>query len=775
MTGLPGTRPVLDFTSEPRAALIIATASYEDPSLRKLRAPASDAEDIAKVLGDPSIGGFLVTRVCEADERQTRRAIDTFLSGRGIGELVVIYLSCHGVLDDRNRLYFAATDTVKAQLRSTGIASRWVLEQVEECRARRKVLILDCCFSGAFAHGSKADTDLDLRRRLAGNGRGQAVLTASRASEYSFEGEALPGMLSAGSVFSAGLVEGLRTGAADANGDGYITVDEAYEYAYDYVLRHGASQTPQRWLSGGEGAIRLALSPAGVRQDAESVLDIRSRATWLLTDIERTARSMTLDHLNGGLLAEVAKALAVADINHAEHVAQSIRSLYWRTKALVGVAEAVVATEPERAAGLLADAEETAQLITSENGQVALTEVAEALVAIDPDHAEQTAQSINYGDWQAKVLAQVAKALSVTRPEQAERIANSINEQRWKAEALTQVAKALAATNPERAQRTANSITAEHARVLALIEVATALAATDPERATQILTDAERAAQSITQEYTRVSALIEVATALGATDPERATQILTDAERTATSIADEGSRDSQLARVVEALAAMHPEHAERTARSITREGVRVWALIKVAQALAASDPVWAARLFSDAERTADWITAEGTKMGALIETAEALAVIDPDHAVEVLTHAGDTAGSITNEIVKAWALTRIALALTVVDADRAVQLFADAEAAARSIPDEVRRDLALAELANVLAATEPDHAELVGQSILEQYLRVKTLTEVAKVLVSTDPARAARLLTDAERIAMSVTTFKADALAHVARAVVNLL
>jgi WD40 repeat protein len=94
-------------------------------------------------------------------------------------------------------------------------------------------------------------------------GRGQAVLTASRAGEYSFEGQALPGATTAGSVFTAGLVEGLRTGAADTGGDGYVSVDEAFAYASDYVARSRASQTPQLWLSGGEGAIVLARSPAG--------------------------------------------------------------------------------------------------------------------------------------------------------------------------------------------------------------------------------------------------------------------------------------------------------------------------------------------------------------------------------------------------------------------------------------------------------------------------------------------------------------------------------
>ena len=273
MTGSRGTRLVPDPPGGPRAALVIATTRYEDPELRQLRAPAHDAEDLAEVLGDPGIGAFTVTQVIDADERQARRVIDVFLCGRGVGNTVMVYLSCHGVLDRRNRLYFAASDTLKTQLGSTGIPAAWLMDELEECRARSKVLILDCCFSGAFAHRSKGDTDLDLERRLAGHGRGQAVLTASRAGEYSFEGEALPGAFegealpgaaSVGSVFTVGLVEGLRTGAADFGGDGYVSVDEAFDYAYGYVQSSGASQTPQRWLYGGEGAIVLARSPTGI-------------------------------------------------------------------------------------------------------------------------------------------------------------------------------------------------------------------------------------------------------------------------------------------------------------------------------------------------------------------------------------------------------------------------------------------------------------------------------------------------------------------------------
>ena len=56
MTGSPATRPAPDPPAGPRAALVIATASYQDPELRQLRAPVRDADDLAVVLGDADVG-----------------------------------------------------------------------------------------------------------------------------------------------------------------------------------------------------------------------------------------------------------------------------------------------------------------------------------------------------------------------------------------------------------------------------------------------------------------------------------------------------------------------------------------------------------------------------------------------------------------------------------------------------------------------------------------------------------------------------------------------
>jgi hypothetical protein len=264
MPGSPGTLPAPDLPAGRRLALVIATTTYADTSLRQLRAPARDAADLRDLLADPQIGGFTVTSVVDSTAQGVRSAVEEFLTGRDPGDLLLVYLSCHGLVDLRRRLYFSATDTVKDRLASTGVEAEWLLDQLEDCRARQQVVILDCCFSGAFAKGAKADTDLALGERFHGQGRGRVVLTASRASEYSFEGEPVPGSAMPGSVFTTALVAGLRTGAADGDHDGYISVDDAYAYAFDQIRAADAKQTPQRWLYGAEGTILLARSPAGI-------------------------------------------------------------------------------------------------------------------------------------------------------------------------------------------------------------------------------------------------------------------------------------------------------------------------------------------------------------------------------------------------------------------------------------------------------------------------------------------------------------------------------
>ena len=58
-----------------RSALIIANDDYQDAGLGRLRAPARDAEALARVLAEPTIGGFEVDVVSNQPEWRLRRTM----------------------------------------------------------------------------------------------------------------------------------------------------------------------------------------------------------------------------------------------------------------------------------------------------------------------------------------------------------------------------------------------------------------------------------------------------------------------------------------------------------------------------------------------------------------------------------------------------------------------------------------------------------------------------------------------------------------------------
>jgi uncharacterized caspase-like protein len=251
---------IADELSGRRLALVIATSSYRDATLTKLRSPGEDAKSLADVLEDERIGGFDVDSVLDASADTVRRRIARFCAQGNAHDLALIYLSCHGVLDSRGRLYYATADTDRELLSVTAVQAAWLNEHLDDCRCRRQILILDCCHSGAFAKGAKGDSALALQERFAG--RGRIVLTASRGTEYSFEGSHVVGHGET-SVFTGELVNGLRTGDADRDHDGLISVNELFDYAFDAVKARGASQHPSLWSYGAEGTLLVARSPRG--------------------------------------------------------------------------------------------------------------------------------------------------------------------------------------------------------------------------------------------------------------------------------------------------------------------------------------------------------------------------------------------------------------------------------------------------------------------------------------------------------------------------------
>ena len=200
-----------------RVALLIGCSHYDDPGFQQLTAPVRDLDGLTRVLVNPEIGDFAVDTLSDELSSTVNEKIEEFFANRKPDDLLLLYFSCHGVLDPKGRLHFVSVNTKRELLGSTGISAHWVRQRMDQSRSQRIVLLLDCCYSGAFIKGPEPGSagSTEIFEQLGGHGR--VVITASDKMEYSYESE-----------FTDAVVRGLETGAADLDGDGQVEVSELY-------------------------------------------------------------------------------------------------------------------------------------------------------------------------------------------------------------------------------------------------------------------------------------------------------------------------------------------------------------------------------------------------------------------------------------------------------------------------------------------------------------------------------------------------------------------
>lgn len=237
-------------------ALIIGNTQYIDPGLAQLAAPGRDAEDFGHILKDQEICSFDQVNILLNQLSSTvLEAIDEFFDQKKPDDLLVFYFSGHGIRDELGSLYLAFQNTIRSRLRSTAVKSEYIRDAMEQSRSKRQVVILDCCNSGAFPQGTKAEVGGMMGMVSALQGYGRFVLTASDATQFAWEGDQVMGETD-NSLFTHFLVKGLA-GEADADGDGQISVDELYDYAYEQISKVTPKQTPTKSSSKQEGEIIL--------------------------------------------------------------------------------------------------------------------------------------------------------------------------------------------------------------------------------------------------------------------------------------------------------------------------------------------------------------------------------------------------------------------------------------------------------------------------------------------------------------------------------------
>ena len=271
-----------------RYAVVVGNDVGQPPDL-PLRYAELDATRVVSVLQE--VGGVrpentVLLQGKDADTvRRALIAVNERVRTSGRSSVLLVYYSGHA-------------DAVALHLGNTRLDLAELEQLVRGSAAAFRLLILDACRSGALTR-VKGGTpippfDIQLGERVAGEGA--VFLTSSSASEDSQESDELKG-----SFFTHYLLSGLL-GAADENGDGRVTLDEAYRHAYEATLRASS-----RTLAGTQhptfqydlrGAGDLVLATLDARSPTRAWLQLPAGKTWLLFQ----------DSADGSVVGEVASA-----------------------------------------------------------------------------------------------------------------------------------------------------------------------------------------------------------------------------------------------------------------------------------------------------------------------------------------------------------------------------------------------------------------------------------------------------------------------------------
>jgi len=262
-------------------AVLVGVNSYEDSAFESLKYAIKDIEDVGSLLSNPEIGEFLpanITTLKDAAHTQVNETLDRELSAASNKDSLLIYFAGHGKADRNGRLCLAVKSTKTEALISTSLHLETVKAMVQNSPAQRIVLILDCCFGGAAGESLRGSALLgDSFEAM--SGMGKIIISSCGEFQRARERDEL-----GHGVFTHCLLEGLKTGDADADKDGKIGIDELFSFVQTLMKKLAADQTPHKWGDDQTGDIYIAKSIRSIREREAKQKDFDDKkirlATW---------------------------------------------------------------------------------------------------------------------------------------------------------------------------------------------------------------------------------------------------------------------------------------------------------------------------------------------------------------------------------------------------------------------------------------------------------------------------------------------------------------
>ncbi|GAA0827965.1 tetratricopeptide repeat protein [Streptosporangium amethystogenes subsp. fukuiense] len=232
-------------------ACLIGVSTYpKDDGLGDFPAVPNNLDALHEILTDPLVGGLLDDHCVVIQDPTNAQELALQVEDIAIRatDMLFVYFAGHGLIDPNfdGRLYLATSHTLQHRPHFTSLAYDDLRRAMLSSGARRKVVVLDCCFSG-LAHGFMSGGVAHVAGQL--DIRGTCVLTATKNNELA--------KAPAGAAFTAytgNLVDVLRSGVA--GGPELIDIATLHE---QLQLRLRSAGLPEPRVSSSDTIGRLSL------------------------------------------------------------------------------------------------------------------------------------------------------------------------------------------------------------------------------------------------------------------------------------------------------------------------------------------------------------------------------------------------------------------------------------------------------------------------------------------------------------------------------------